>query len=173
MFNTGCYGIDTVSGKTYDIIRTEKDLEQLMILLRGNILSKEKTIEELRAELKHREEEVYRDEEVARLQEQVDQYWEQLRYGFGITKAESEKIYQWQKNHDATEHKNPTGYHGTSGGGYTYKFYPTAIGTFWNCTCDICARRATDAAYTDGKYNPDAYKKYMEEHNGKIEFDDV
>ena len=99
MFNTGCCGIDTVSGKTYDIIRTEKDLEQLMILLRGNILSKEKTIEELRAELKHREEEVYRDEEVARLKEQVEQYWEQLRYGFGITKAESEKIYQWQKNH--------------------------------------------------------------------------
>lgn len=173
MLSTGCWGTDTVSGETYDVIRTEKDLEQLMILLRGNILSRERNLEELRAELKHRKEEVYRDEEVARLQEQVDQYWEQLRYGFGVTKAEHEKVYQWQKNHDATEHKNPKGYHGVSGGGYSYVFYPTGIGTFWHCECDICKRKATDAAYASGTYDREAYKKYMEEHNGQLDFDDV
>lgn len=169
--HTGCWS--HYKGEMYDVIESEKDLQGLFHCIEANILSKQQFIEELREEVKKVKEETYRDEEVARLNAQIAELREEAYYGFTVTKAESDKVQEWKQKHDAEEHKNPKGYHGVSGGGYTYKFYPTAIGTFWNCTCDTCARKATDAAYATGKYNPDVYKKYMQEHNGVIEFDDV
>ena len=169
--HTGCWS--HYKGEMYDVIESEKDLQGLFHCIEANILGKQQFIEELREEIKKVKEETYRDEEVARLNAQIASLREEIYYGFAITKAESDKIQEWKQKHDAEEHKNPKGYHGVSGGGYTYKFYPTAIGTFWNCTCDTCARKATDVAYATGRYNPDVYKKYMQEHNGEIEFNDV
>lgn len=169
--HTGCWS--HYKGEMYDVIDSEKDLQGLFHCIEANIIGKQQHIEELQAKIKEVKSETYRDDEVARLQKQLEELREDTYHSFMISKAEAEKVSEWKQKHDAEEHKNPKGYHGVSGGGYTYKFYPTAIGTFWNCTCDTCARRATDAAYATGKYNADVYKKYMEEHNGKIEFDDV
>lgn len=157
----------------YDVIESEKDLQGLFHCIEANIMDKQKLVEELRADLKEAKSETYKDEELAKVKKQLEELREDTYHSFMISASEAEKVAEWKKKHDAEEHKNPKGYHGVSGGGYTYKFYPTAIGTFWNCTCDTCARKATDAAYAGGRYNPDVYKKYMEEHNGKIEFDDV
>ena len=171
MFSTGCWS--NYEGDTYDVITKKEDLEGLFRCIEANILVKQKEIEELRKELKEVKAEKYKDEEIQKLQKKCDDYWAQLRLGFGITEAESKQISAWQKKHDATEHKNPDQYHGTSGGGYSYKFYPTAIGTFGSCVCDICHRRATDMAYASGKYDQKKYPKYMEVHNGSFNFDDV
>ena len=35
-------------------------------------------------------------------------------------------------------HANPEGYHGASGGGFSYTFYPTGLGT----TCNQCKAKA-------------------------------
>lgn len=168
---TGCWS--SYEDGTYDVITKKEDLEGLFRCIEANILVKQKENEELWEELKRVKSEAYKDEEIAKLKEQADEYWEQLRYGFGVTKEEHDKVYQWQKNHDATEHNNLKGYHGVSGGGYSYMFYPTSIGVFWHCECDICKRKAMDAAYATGAFDKNAYAQYMKVHNGKIEFDDV
>ena len=169
--NTGCWG--TYNGEMYDVIDSVEDLKGLFHCIEANIMSKQHLVDKFRNELNAVKSETYRDEEVARLQAQIAEMRENTYHSFMVTKAESEKIHEWQRKHDAEQHKNPNGYHGASGGGFTYKFYPTAIGTFWNCTCDTCHRKALDAAYKTGKYDSKVYKEYMEQHDGKIEFDDV
>lgn len=171
MISTGCWSY--YNGEPYDVMQSEKDLQSLFHCIEANIMDRQKLIEELTVELEEAKSETYKDEELARIKNQLEMLKENTYHSFMISASEAEKVSKWKQNHDEKEHKNPNGYHRISDGGYTYKFYPTAIGTFWNCTCDICARRAIDSAYADGKYNPDAYKKYMEEHNGKIEFDYV
>ena len=169
--HTGCWS--SYKGEMYDVIDSEKDLQGLFHCIEANIIGKQQYIKELQAKVKEMKNETYRDDEVAKLQKQLEALREDTYHSFMVTKAESEKIHEWQRKHDAEQHKNPNGYHGASGGGFTYKFYPTAIGTFWNCTCDTCHRKALDAAYKTGKYDSKVYKEYMEQHDGKIEFDDV
>lgn len=169
--HTGCWS--HYKGEMYDVIDSEEDLKGLFHCIEANLMSKKNLADKLRAELEAMKEETYRDEEVARLNAQIAKLREEAYYGFTVTKAESDRVQEWRQKHDTEVHKNPKGYHGVSGGGYTYKFYPTAIGTFWNCTCDTCHRKALDVAYASGKYDAQVYKEYMESHGGKIEFDDV
>lgn len=105
----------------------------------------------------------------ARLDEMSADYYR----GFPISESESEMVSKWKRNHDATEHANPKGYHGCSGGGYSYVFYPTAIGTSGVCVCDVCRTKAYRAAFATGEYDRKTYRQYMEEHNGEIEFQEL
>lgn len=84
------------------------------------------------------------DKEIVRLQEIIDEQDSELRYGFGITKEENEIITEWIKKHNLKEHGSETVYYGAIGGGMTYIFIPTSVGTVCKvrCSCgeEFCFR---------------------------------
>ena len=84
------------------------------------------------------------DKEIVRLQEIIDEQNSELQYGFGITKEENEIITEWIKKHNLKEHGSETVYYGAIGGGMTYIFTPTSIGTVCKvkCSCgeEFCFR---------------------------------
>lgn len=137
-------------------------------------------IEKLKAENAHLKSEAYKDAEMADMQKKVDRANEERKKmsedyyrGFPLSKEESEAIYAWQRQHDKEEHGNEKGYHGAIGGGFTYEFVPTSIGTVGECVCGTCHTKALMRACAGGNYIKDIYNSYMKEHNGSFIFQDL
>ena len=84
------------------------------------------------------------DKEIARLKEIIDEQDTELRNGFGITKEENNAITEWERKHNLEKHGSETVYYGAIGGGMTYIFVPTSIGTVCTvkCSCgeEFCFR---------------------------------
>ena len=84
------------------------------------------------------------DKEIARLKEIIDEQDTELRNGFGITKEENNAITEWERKHNLEKHGSETVYYGAVGGGMTYIFVPTSIGTVCTvkCSCgeEFCFR---------------------------------
>lgn len=84
------------------------------------------------------------DKEIVRLKEIIDEQDAELSYGFGITEEENKTIKEWTKNHNAKKHGSETVYYGSIGGGMTYIFIPTSVGTVCKvkCSCgeEFCFR---------------------------------
>ncbi len=138
--------------------------------------SYENTIEHLREENKKLRDEHYKDAELAAMKSELDSFKEAYYRGFPLTAQEKVQIEEWKKAHDTMEHNNPKGYHGVSGGGFAYIFYPTAIGTPIKCRCNICHKIALNYAVTNGiikdEFDSATYNDYMREHNALIEIND-
>lgn len=66
--------------------------------------------------------EAYKDEELAKMKERYDKMSEDYYRGFPISEKEEKKINEWIKT-------LPEAYTGAIGGRFTYKFYPTGLGT--------------------------------------------
>ena len=173
MFGTKGWAFDSATGNSYDMINDEEDLEKLFTLLRGNILGKQETIRELREEIKRVKDDTYKDSELQKMQSRYNEMSEDYYRGFPVSAKESERVNEWIRKHDASEHSNPKGYHGCSGGGFIYEFYPTAIGTAGTCICGTCRRKALNHACKTGEYDREAYQWYMKEHNGEFEFQEL
>ena len=75
------------------------------------------------------------DKEIARLKEIIDKQDTELRNGFGITKEEKNAITEWERKHNLEKHGSETVYYGAIGGGMTYIFVPTSIGTVCTVKC--------------------------------------
>lgn len=104
----------------------------------------------------------FKDETIAQLKAERDTAVQDSHRGFPITESELKTVNAWQKKHDTEVHNNPTQYHGASGGGYSFVFYPTGIGTFGECICSSCMAKAV----TNGK---DWYK-HLKALGGVITF---
>lgn len=130
-------------------------------------------IDNLHKELAAIKEEKWRDEELQKIQKQLEDARSDMSRGFPITKDELEQINKWKKSHDTKIHKNPEGYHGTAGGGYTYEFYPTGIGTFASCYCNTCRDQARRLAYANGDFNSKVYNEYLRSHNAECSFQEA
>lgn len=137
-------------------------------------------IADLKDENERLKSENYKDEELTKMKEKVkiaeeekkralDDYYR----GFPISEEEQKSIREWQKQHDIEEHGNKSGYHGTIGGGFLYRFVPTSIGIVGECRCGTCQMKAYESAYKEGKYNREAFEKYMKDHDGRIIFQDL
>ena len=157
-----------------------KILQKHLNLSRESILWYKSMADRLREKVNYLESENYKDEELQKMKAQLEKIQEDYRRGFPITKEESDDINKWKKNHDATEHGNADGYHGAIGGGYTYEFIPTSIGSFGTCFCNICKNKAmiagatanTPAAKKNG-FDKEVYNDYLEKHNGSFDFQDI
>ena len=110
--------------------------------LKEEYYSDQKVIKYLREEIEKLKAENYKDKELAALKEEMEDYKEQLRYGFGISKEERDSIREWQKKHEEEVHRAKTTeqrlrLQGVSGGRYKYIFVPTTIGTSGvvKCSC--------------------------------------
>ena len=166
-------GMSDGMGGLCPVLSSEKAIDEHLNAIKRNLLSKEDTIAYLREELKKAKDEAYAAEEMTRMKEELDRTRKDLYRGFPIDEDEDEQVRDWQRRHETLYHKNPKGYHGAIGGGYTYKFYPTSIGVIGTCYCDICHREATIAAVKDGKYDSKAYQDRLAELNGSFVFQDL
>lgn len=155
------------------VLSSEEGINEYLNAIKRNLLSKEDTIAYLREELKKAKDETYASEEMTRMKEELDRTRKSMYRGFPIEEDEDEHIKDWQHRHETLYHKNPKGYHGAIGGGYTYKFYPTSIGVVGTCYCDICHREATIAAVKDGRYDTENYLKRLKELDGSFAFQDL
>lgn len=158
-----------------------KILEQSIVNIQYEFNRMDKKIEKLEEENKLLKQENYKDNELKMMAEKVEaaekkaeQYWKESRFGFPMTKEERDAVRDWKIKHDKKVHNNPRGYHGVSGGGYIYKFYPTGIGTLGSCICGICHKRALNFAIEEtNTYDNLKYQQYMKEHNGEFVFQEL
>lgn len=161
------------NGQILDLVNSEKDIDKLCDLIKSNLMWHIERAESFRKAAMEAREEAYASEEMQKMKKRLKEMESDYYRGFPISESESKAISEWKKEHDTKEHRNPNQYHGCSGGGYSYEFYPTAIGTSGVCICGTCRRLARDAAYKTGKYDAKAYKKYMKDHNGEFEFQEL
>lgn len=127
---------------------------------------------EIRKENEKLKDELYKDEVVKALVAERDSARSAMLNGFSITREEWEAIEDWKINHDRTIHKIPEGkyrYHGAIGGGFSYRFTPTSIGTFGTVCCESCAQRALSESWGDRK----EYEELLKEYDAEFNFTDV
>lgn len=151
------------------VLNTEAAVDEYLETIKVNFTNQRKLEKALRTRIKELEDEHYKDKRLQELTEELNKVRADARRGFPISAKESEAISAWKAKHDTEKHNNPNQYHGCSGGGYTYKFYPTAIGTFSECICGVCHRKAFKEAAGD----VDKYNELMKSWNAFINFDDL
>ena len=107
--------------------RAEEAITEITDIIHGLM----KQNDALKQENEQLKSEHYKDEEIARLKEQIQLQQEAMTYGFPITKERYEKIVELCKKHEWEKH-------GRKGNGYfNYCFAETEIGTFgWAKCCD-------------------------------------
>ena len=103
----------------------------------------EDTIEKLKEENRKLKDEVWKDEELQNMKEQLDKMKSDYNRGFNITEKEDAAIEEWKKKHEEEVHGLTTPMariqaQGVSGGRYSYIFYPTAIGCAGVVKCNAC-----------------------------------
>lgn len=150
-------------------LNTEEDVNKYLETIKVNFTNQRKLEKALRTRIKELEDEHYKDKRLQELTEELNKVRADARRGFFISAKESEAIAAWKEEHDTNEHGNPNQYHGASGGGYSYEFYPTGIGTFSRCICSSCSNRAFREAEGDIK----KYENLLKQYKGVFEFDDV
>ena len=143
---SGLYGY--VNGKFTDILTIHEVCEQLEYL-HNEQEAKIKRLEKENAELKSG---VWKDAEMAALKKSAVQMKEEWMRGFPISTDEFDAIEAWRDKHDAEKHGAVTfeqklRREGVSGGTYSYRYTPTAIGNFGTCYCNECRQKAIEEFY--------------------------
>lgn len=144
----------------------EKEIDKLINELHWQLNS----LVRMNADARQRNQELldehFKDETLAKLKAERDKAVKDSYRGFPITESELKAIHAWQKKHDTEVHNNPNQYHGASGGGYSFVFYPTGIGTAGECICSSCKHRALK------EYGMDYYT-HLREMGGIFQFQEL
>ena len=123
------------------LIEMESDkLEKCFDSIRKTINSKNKRIQHLEDVNKKLRDEAYKDRELQKMQEQIEEMRANYRRGFPITESEKKSINEWQKKHDEEVHNLRTSEDkmkagGCIGGRYSYEFTVTSIGVLGEVKC--------------------------------------
>ena len=95
----------------------------------------------LEEENKYLKDKNYKDLELLKLKEKLEEMRQNLIRGFEISKEDDEKIKMWRTEHIRKKHWNKKedrpAYTGAIGGSFSYHFIPTSIGVIGTikCTC--------------------------------------
>ena len=122
----------------------EQDIQNVLDAIdaiKGAVIEMRRKCANAERKAKAMEDKNWKDEQLQSLKRDLQKTREDMFRGFPITEEQAKAVVSWQKEHDSRVHNNPDQYHGVSGGGYSYVFYPTGIGTAADCICDICKRR--------------------------------
>ena len=120
-----------ISGKQLiNVVPLEESFESI----RQHILSVEQANKGLREGLETLRDEKWKDKELQHWKEVAENALAELHRGFGIDQKEADAIRAWKKEHEKEFH-NGSSYRGAIGGGYTYEFVPTSIGTIGTIKC--------------------------------------
>lgn len=118
-------------------------IEECVKSILSSVESYEDTIKRLKEENRKLKDEVWKDEELQNMKEQLDKMKSNYNRGFNITEEEDTAIKEWKKKHEEEAHGLTTPIarmqtQGVSGGRYLYIFYPTAIGCSGVIRCNAC-----------------------------------
>lgn len=118
--------------------------------------------------------EAWKDTQLQKLRSELEQAREDLYRGFDITEKQAEKIANWKKEHEATQHRAITledrlARGGAAGGSFSYEFLPTGIGTFGSCVCNSCKSRA----FREAKGNSKLYQRLLKDYDAKFDFQEA
>ena len=105
-------------------------IDEICLELKTKFEALEKECTYWKSKFKETQAETYKDSEITCLIEDNKKLAEKLRFGFGITQNEHEKIQSWIVKHKKTC-SSPKAI-------ITYKFIPTAIGTIGEAHCERC-----------------------------------
>lgn len=126
-------------GEFIEVLPVEKSVKSILC----RIEAYEDTIKRLKEENRKLKDEVWKDEELQNMKEQLDKMKSDYNRGFNITEEEDTAIKEWKKKHEEEVHGLTTSMarvqaQGASGGRYSYIFYPTAIGCVGVVKCNAC-----------------------------------
>lgn len=155
--------------KTVPCLNTPDEIQEHLDVIKSNLEHKETIITQLRNYIKELEDEHYKDKKLQELTEELNKVRADARRGFSISEQEEKAISAWKKKHDTEVHDNPKQYHGASGGGYSYRFYPTGIGTIGQCVCSQCDRYA----FIKSEGDPKKHYKLLEKRDGMLTFSEL
>lgn len=128
-----------------------KSNEDLLKAISTVLEEKDKEIERLTAENEDMKSEYYKDEQILKMQQKIDEMKEKVNVlrkssmrGFPISEEEEKKIAEWQKKHLKKkhwdkEHDCPKSA-GAIGGRFSYHFIPTSIGVIGEVKCS-CGKK--------------------------------
>ena len=114
-------------GEYIEVIPVEECVKSIL----SRVESYKNTIKRLKEENRKLKDEVWKDEELQNMKEQLDKMKSDYNRGFNITEKEDIAIKEWKKKHEEDVHSLTTPMaraqaQGASGGRYVYHFYPTA-----------------------------------------------
>lgn len=86
----------------------------------------------------------YKDKELAEMRDKLNKMKSECYRGFPLSEDEEHKINEWIEKHEREVHgiktyEDKLASHGCCGGGYTYEFVPTSIGTVGTVRCNCGA----------------------------------
>lgn len=120
-------------------------LEDCLSSIKCRIEDNEKQIKRLEEENKQLKSENYKDEELSKMQSELEEMRADFYRGFPISEKEQKSIEEWQRKHEEEAHKLKTlgerlKAEGCIGGRYKYVFIPTSIGVYGEVACSCGAR---------------------------------
>ena len=106
------------------------DLEKCLLSIRTRDEDKSERIKCLEEANKKLKDEAYKDNELQKMKDSLEQMRADYYRGFPITEQEMSFIKEWKKKHEEEVHNGKYG-------SYSYHFYPTSIGTSGviRCSC--------------------------------------
>lgn len=132
---------DTETGEFVHVYELEECLKAIRIRHKNSI-EKIRQLEEENTKLK---EKIYKDKELAKMKQLLEQMQKDYLRGFPITEEEQQAIEKWKKIHDEEVHGWTTTAQrmkaeGVSGGRYSYHFIPTTLGVSGVIMCHCGAQ---------------------------------
>lgn len=127
---------DMTSGK---MIRVN-DFYQFIDSIKWQYEADQNKIKLLTEQNKKLRDEKYKDEELQKLTNELEECRKEVRRGFSISEDEEKSINEWKKKHELEKHgiktdRDRIDAHGAIGGAYTYHFLPTSIGIVGEVSC--------------------------------------
>ena len=162
MFTTLINGEWTKVNSAEEICKQVKNLELFYKDYNAEIMKENEKLKD----------ELYKDEVVKALVAERDSARSAMLNGFPITKEERVAIEDWKISHDRIIHKVPEGkyrYHGAIGGGLSYRFTPTSIGTIGTVYCETCVQRALSGSWGNRK----EYEELLKEYDAEFTFTNI
>ena len=131
-----------IDGKYVEV----EPVDKCMKMLQYRFDDKNRTINNLRNQIKELTDSQYKDKELQKMKAELEKMQREYNRGFPITDDEWKAIETWKEKHDRevhglTECNERVG--GAIGGRYTFEFIPTTIGIIGTIKCGDCGEKFT------------------------------
>lgn len=121
----------------------------------------------LKEQIRQLKSDIAKDEEVKKLQAELDKMRKEGLYSFHITGEEHKRIAKWQEQHLKDRHSCNMSF-GAIGGNWEYTFLPTSVIDIGSCRCGLCDRIAFNQAMGDR----DRYCELMRQWDAILDLED-
>lgn|SRR5574344_26808 len=124
-------------------IQNIKGAENSLIKNIDGIVKNLESVENLKKDYEEKIKNLSESSYVAELEDKVKKMSATMEHSFILTDKEWEEMRNWQIKHNIDCHgADASGVisTGAAGGQFEYKFFPTGLGTFKECSCTLCKK---------------------------------